>query len=627
MLLNNLKQNLDLKEAYNCVYLDKKHIDPPKDPEGKPGVMGPTGEPKQAHGGDHVRSTSQSEPKKRSTYRSAYEEFKSELKSYHYEKFVTWLNNLQEEGYDIDKWDPADIIDTYIKENNLWKSKEIIHEAVEELDEAGKKCWPGYKKKGTQKIFGKTYNRCVKEEGAEEVEQIDEISANLALTASQKADEERRKAALAGNTKRAAKKAKQASDLYAGVAPRRARERVNNSYEPEGEELDEGQVPLKQRNKNEMQRKAGNLGREVVSTPKTKKNAEKRDAAMNRMKKLVSVIARDDERKRFETIGQSPLHNSHEAEGELVKEGKTDGKSAKSSGYSLKDWFDDGGWVQAGGKYDGEPCAKQPGQTTKPYCRDPDDRANMDKDERNRRAAKKRKEDPDPDASGKAINVTQEAAGEKDACYTKVKSRYKKWPSAYASGALVKCRKVGADNWGNKTRKEEFSGDYEGPLYAPHPDLVTELNKSDYVNDNLPSDSNLAYSFKDNKKRGRDLRTLARLVRHADGQKKNPAMYNSFEPEGEVIDERARARRGQPRPARNRTMELMRSNPEIKTGLMTRSGRTVAQHEDERGVPGRNRPQPKTSTPAQRLELKKAQRKRAEQQAADAYKPRAGESD
>jgi len=27
-----------------------------------------------------------------------------------------------------------------------------------------KKCWPGYKKKGTQKLFGKTYNRCVKAE-------------------------------------------------------------------------------------------------------------------------------------------------------------------------------------------------------------------------------------------------------------------------------------------------------------------------------------------------------------------------------------------------------------------------------------------------------------------------------
>ena len=41
----------------------------------------------------------------------------------------------------------------------------------------------------------------------------------------------------------------------------------------------------------------------------------------------------------------------------------------------------------------------------------------------------------------------------RDACYHKVKSRYKVWPSAYASGALVKCRKVGAKNWGNKSKK------------------------------------------------------------------------------------------------------------------------------------------------------------------------------
>ena len=47
-----------------------------------------------------------------------------------------------------------------------------------------------------------------------------------------------------------------------------------------------------------------------------------------------------------------------------------------------------------------------------------------------------------------------EAAGEKDACYRKVKARYDVWPSAYASGALVKCRKVGAKNWGNKSKKE-----------------------------------------------------------------------------------------------------------------------------------------------------------------------------
>ena len=47
----------------------------------------------------------------------------------------------------------------------------------------------------------------------------------------------------------------------------------------------------------------------------------------------------------------------------------------KSGDSSLRDWFgksksSDGkpGWVQLGGKYAGKPCAKQPGQTTKPKC-------------------------------------------------------------------------------------------------------------------------------------------------------------------------------------------------------------------------------------------------------------------
>ena len=49
----------------------------------------------------------------------------------------------------------------------------------------------------------------------------------------------------------------------------------------------------------------------------------------------------------------------------------------------------------------------------------------------------------------------KKSGGKKDACYHKVKARYDVWPSAYASGALVKCRKVGAANWGNKSKKNE----------------------------------------------------------------------------------------------------------------------------------------------------------------------------
>ncbi len=66
-----------------------------------------------------------------------------------------------------------------------------------------------------------------------------------------------------------------------------------------------------------------------------------------------------------------------------------------------------------------------------------------------------------------------EAAGKKDACYRKVKARYDVWPSAYASGALVKCRKVGAANWGNKSKKESVYEEY---------DVVNEQDYKDFIN-------------------------------------------------------------------------------------------------------------------------------------------------
>jgi hypothetical protein len=56
-------------------------------------------------------------------------------------------------------------------------------------------------------------------------------------------------------------------------------------------------------------------------------------------------------------------------------------------------------------------------------------------------------DDFDPDVFEQVLDEKQ------DACYRKVKSRYKVWPSAYASGALVQCRKKGAANWGNKDKK------------------------------------------------------------------------------------------------------------------------------------------------------------------------------
>ena len=47
-------------------------------------------------------------------------------------------------------------------------------------------------------------------------------------------------------------------------------------------------------------------------------------------------------------------------------------------------------------------------------------------------------------------------SGKKDACYHKVKASAKVWPSAYASGRLVQCRKKGASNYG-KSKSESYS--------------------------------------------------------------------------------------------------------------------------------------------------------------------------
>jgi hypothetical protein len=155
----------------------------------------------------------------------------------------------------------------------------------------------------------------------------------------------------------------------------------------------------------------------------------------------------------------------------------------------LRDWFGKSsgttksgkrkkGWVQVGGKYDGKPCARQPGQKTTPKCVSSAKRRSMSKDERDSARRRKVAADPgqpqktgaaaptmvstDPKKKMKEAMEVNEAkdkkgkgSGTKDACYHKVKSRYSVWPSAYASGALVKCRKVGAANWGNSTKKEE----------------------------------------------------------------------------------------------------------------------------------------------------------------------------
>ena len=187
----------------------------------------------------------------------------------------------------------------------------------------------------------------------------------------------------------------------------------------------------------------------------------------------------------------------------------------------LKKWFKEK-WVRFGpdGKIRGD-CARGSSKEGKPKCLPQSKAHALGKKGRASAAAKKRREDPDPERRGPARNVatkvketlqnkssdeirriqqmlnvkfdanldvdgvlgpltiksikkflpkTQAKSApdptrntavqgkeskldeKQDACYSKVKSRYKVWPSAYASGALVQCRKKGAANWGNKKK-------------------------------------------------------------------------------------------------------------------------------------------------------------------------------
>ena len=224
---------------------------------------------------------------------------------------------------------------------------------------------------------------------------------------------------------------------------------------------------------------------EQDSEDKNLKSKEKRQMQIKKMvllKKMQAVRAG----------AGADIVASHEPEGEMV-EG------------SLHKWFSgskskDGkpGWVQS----DGSPCANEPGETKTPKCYSSAKKASMSKKELRSADARKARKDPNqqqksgaakptyvatdkkkkavdecwkthkkvgmkkkggkmvPDCRPKNEEVVLEAdkkekgSGSKDACYHKVKARYSVWPSAYASGALVKCRRKGAANWGNSKKEE-----------------------------------------------------------------------------------------------------------------------------------------------------------------------------
>jgi hypothetical protein len=199
---------------------------------------------------------------------------------------------------------------------------------------------------------------------------------------------------------------------------------------------------------------------------------------------------------------------------------------------NLRNWFKDK-WVRFGpdGKIRGD-CARGSESEGKPKCLPQSKAHALGKKGRASAAARKRREDPDANRTGAAINVatkkktnevqldekcwdTHKQVGmkkksgrmvpncvpkesqektqqcpecggsmypdtmlneKKDACYYKVKASAKVWPSAYASGRLVQCRKRGAANYGKKNESvaedqldEKWSKKYKSSIDCNNP--------------------------------------------------------------------------------------------------------------------------------------------------------------
>ena len=141
----------------------------------------------------------------------------------------------------------------------------------------------------------------------------------------------------------------------------------------------------------------------MTSAQKRKDTMLKKKYDKSDMKKSMQKQYGKEEGKKvyFATIRKQAMEGVEDDKYNVSEEGLRDwfGKSSGTtkSGRKVR------GWVQVGGKYDGKPCARQPGQKSTPKCVSSSKRRSMSKSERDSAARRKRAADPNqPQKSGAA---------------------------------------------------------------------------------------------------------------------------------------------------------------------------------------------------------------------------------
>ena len=77
------------------------------------------------------------QPQYNSRYRKEWEALKLMEQEEYAQDFNEWKSGLVEEGYDISRWSESELVETFINEHDLWKSKDAIMKAISESDKKG----------------------------------------------------------------------------------------------------------------------------------------------------------------------------------------------------------------------------------------------------------------------------------------------------------------------------------------------------------------------------------------------------------------------------------------------------------------------------------------------------------
>ena len=357
---------------------------------------------------------------------------------------------------------------TYVSTDKK-KMKESYTRALTPLSEKAVKCWKGYEKKGTKKMFGKTVNNCVKKE---------EVDASVSENFYKKKYDVKKGGYV--KTDKMDKSNKRSGDSkaqYREVHKDLAKEAYSTNPKQQAaiaiskkDRLEKMLVAKKKKQKmyedvlNERQKDSDN---QRLSQERGRSNYGKASVRNVRATGKGGNAADPAER----LVAMDARHKDHKEKRGVKTKGMKEDIQQEGAYETVKQVLDKGTeFVEK------NPVGRILSNIVKPVKGNKGKNTITGDEHKNQIKTQTNSYEPESETIEEG-DKKGKGSGSKDACYHKVKSRYSVWPSAYASGALVKCRKVGAANWGNSSKKEGLS-DWKGEFIWEDGDSAKKIDEN-----------------------------------------------------------------------------------------------------------------------------------------------------